>query len=128
VAAFIDNAGRKVDILGVAIGRLQSGALVTLHGSGNTVAIDSEIKVFLEDGVIHTGVWGERLRVQRRGDPAPVDVALPPSLGAWETFVAVRQGRIANPSPPEIGLRMIQLWDAMKASASLGGSVVSVKR
>jgi len=128
VAAFLDNCGRKVDIVGVAIGRLQNGALVTLHGSGNTVAIDSEIKVFLEDGVIHTGVWGERLRVHRRGDPAPVDVALPPSLGAWETFVSVRQGRIPNPSPPEIGLRMTQLWDAIKESAALGGAVVSVKK
>lgn len=126
VAAFIDSRGRKVDILGVAIGRLAGGAFVTLHGSGACGVMSSDIRVFCEGGMIETGVWGERLRVQRAGEPAPVDVDLPASLGVWQTFLAVRDGRMPNPCPPEIGMRMIQLWDAMKASAKHGGSAVAV--
>lgn len=126
VAAFVDHRGRKVDILGVAIGRLAGGGFVTLHGSGACGVISSEVRVFCERGVIETGVWGERLRVHRAGDPAPVDVALPASLGVWQTFLAVRDGRMPNPSPAEIGMRMIQLWDAMKASAKQGGAPVRV--
>ena len=48
--------------------------------------------------------------------PAPIPV--PPSRGVWEQFLAVRSGRIPNPSPPEIGLRMAKLWDAIRASAA----------
>ena len=31
---------------------------------------------------------------------------LPPSLGVWEQFLAVRSGSIPNPCPPEVGLRI----------------------
>jgi hypothetical protein len=38
----------------------------------------------------------------------------------------VRNGEITNPCPGEIGLRMIQLWDAIKKSAKAGGGVVEI--
>ncbi len=48
-------------------------------------------------------------------------------MGAWEQFLAVRSGKIGNPSPPEIGLRMARLWDAIRASAAKNGAVVQME-
>ncbi len=55
-------------------------------------------------------------------------VKLPPSLGVWEQFLAVRAGEIPNPCPPEVGLRMAKLWDAIQASAAQNGVPVSLER
>ncbi len=30
-----------------------------------------------------------------------------------------------NPSPPEVGLRMARLWDAIRESSARGGAVVT---
>jgi predicted dehydrogenase len=73
---------------------------------------------------LRTGVWGERLQVQRAGQDALRPVRTPPSLGQWQQFLKVRAGDIANPCPPEIGLRMARLWDAIRASAAEGGRPV----
>ena len=40
--------------------------------------------------------------------------------------MAVRSGEIPNPSPPEVGLRMARLWDAIQASAAQDGKRVDV--
>ncbi|MBN1872806.1 MAG: Gfo/Idh/MocA family oxidoreductase [Anaerolineae bacterium] len=122
VAAWTNDYGRPVETLAVVIGRLASGALVTLHGCGETVrTCKSDIRVFCTEGIVHTGAWGRWLEVQRDGEPDFVPVELPPSLGAWEQFLAVRNGDFPNPSPPEVGLRMARLYDAIKASAAQGG-------
>jgi hypothetical protein len=69
---------------------------------------------------------GRLFQLQMKGEPQLKPVELPPSLGVWETFMKVRNGEIENPSPAENGLRMIQLWDAIKKSARQGGAVVEV--
>jgi predicted dehydrogenase len=125
VAAWTDNYGRPVETLAVVIGRLSSGALVTLHGCGETVrSCASDIRVFCTDAILRTGAWGAFLEVQRQGEDALTPIELPPSLGAWEQFLAVRKGDFPNPSPPEVGLRMARLYDAIKASAAQGGAPV----
>ncbi|MCX7680410.1 MAG: Gfo/Idh/MocA family oxidoreductase [Anaerolineae bacterium] len=124
VAAWLDNHGRPVDTLAAVIGRLRSGALVTLHGCGEASSCASEIYVFCTKAVLRTGIWGERLEIQRRGRKRLRRVHVPPSLGVWEQFLAVREGRIPNPCPPEVGLRMARLWDAIRASAAQGGKPV----
>jgi hypothetical protein len=48
-------------------------------------------------------------------------------MGTWQQFLAVRSGQIDNPSPPEIGLRMARLWDAIRASAAKNGAVVRME-
>ncbi len=122
VAAWTDNYGRPVETLAVVIGRLASGALVTLHGCGETVrSCASDIRVFCTDAILRTGAWGAFLEVQRQGEDALTPVEVPPSLGAWEQFLAVRNGDFPNPSPPEVGLRMARLYDAIKASAAQNG-------
>lgn len=130
VAAWLDNgtvigANRPVETLAAVIARLASGALVTFHGCGETVrTCKSDIRVFCTDGILRTGAWGRWLEIQRQGEPDFVPVTLPPSLGPWEQFLSVRNGDFPNPSPPEVGLRMARLYDAIKASAALNGAPV----
>ena len=125
VAAWTDNRGTPVDITGVVMGRLQSGALVTLNGCGDSISgLHSEIYISLTDGAIRTGMYGERLYVRRAGDGDYVEVKLPRMNGAWEQFMQVRTGEMENPCPPEVGLRMAKLWDAIVASASKNGQPV----
>jgi len=38
--------------------------------------------------------------------------------------MAVREGTMPNPCPPEVGLRMARLYDAIKASAAQEGAPV----
>jgi predicted dehydrogenase len=122
VAAWFVLDGRPVETLAVVMGRLASGGLVTFHACGETIpSCASEIRVFCEKAILHTGIWGETLAVQYTGDQPPAPIPVPPSLGVWEQFLAVRDGRIPNPSPPEVGLRMAKLWDAIRASAANNG-------
>lgn len=122
VAAWLDNQGRPVETLGVVIGKLRSGALVTLHACGEAIpSCASDLRVFCSKAIVYTGVWGEKLAIQHNGDEPPRRVAVPRSRGVWEQFLAVRAGSLANPSPPEVGLRMARLWDAIQASAAQGG-------
>lgn len=122
VAAWLDNQGRPVETLGVVMGRLASGALVTLHGCGEAIpSCSSDVRVFCTKAILDTDVWGRWLKIQRYGRKQLRTVKVPPSLGAWEQFLAVRDGRIPNPCPPEVGLRMARLWDAIRASAAQNG-------
>jgi predicted dehydrogenase len=126
VAAYLDNQGRPVETLGVVIARLKSGVLVSLHGSGEAMpSCHSDIRVFGDKGILYTGVWGEKLQVQFDGDTPPTTVETAPSMGVWEQFLGVRNGA-PNPCPPEVGMRMARLWDAIQASAAKGGSSIKV--
>lgn len=126
VSAYLDHRERAVDILSAAVARTASGVLITLNGCGDTVRIGSEVRVMCERGVLTTGVWGETLTLQRADDAKPRKVRLPKSNGVMETFLAVRAGKLPNPGPAEIGLRMIQLWNAIQASAAQNGAKVVI--
>jgi predicted dehydrogenase len=122
VAAWLDDCGRPVETMGVIIGRLASGALVTLHGCGEAIpSCASDIRLFSEHAILRTGMWGEFLELQRSGETALTPVAVPPVLGVWEQFLRVRRGELPNPCPPEVGLRMARLYDAIKLSAAQNG-------
>ena len=125
VAAWLENDGGPVDVRGVVMARLASGALVTMNACGRTIpSCTSDIKVFCEGAILRTGVWGEFLEIQRPGDTALTPVASVRELPVWEQFLRVRAGVEANPCPPDVGLRMARLWDAIRASAAKGGLVV----
>ena len=105
--------------------RIASGGLITMNAAGRAIpSLGSDIRVFCERATLRTGIWGERLDIQREGDESlmPVESVQPGTV--WEQFLDVRSGRIPNPSPPEVGLRMAHLWDAIRASAAAGGAVV----
>jgi predicted dehydrogenase len=125
VAAWLDDNDRPVDTRAAVIGRLASGALVTMNGSGEAIpSCASDVRIFCEKAILRTGVWGERLEIQRAGAKHLRKVRVPASLGVWEQFLAVRGGRMVNPCPPEVGLRMARLWDAIVASAARGGQPI----
>jgi predicted dehydrogenase len=125
VAAWLDNNGRPVDTLGMVMGKLASGAYVTMHGCGEAIrSCASDVRVFCAEAILHTDIWGKWLRIQRQGRKQLRKVPVPASLGVWEQFLAVRDGKLANPCPPEVGLRMARLWDAIKASAAQDGKPV----
>lgn len=127
VAAWLDNRGRPVDILGVVIGRLASGTLVTLNACGDTIpSCSSDVRVICTKAMLRTGVWGELLEIQYHEKDGWQKLPVPPSLGVWDQFQAVRSGKIENPSPPEVGLRMALLWDAIRASAAQNGQPITV--
>lgn len=127
VAAWLDPRGTPVEILGVVMARLASGALVTMNACGDTsTRSTSDVRVFCSQGVICTDIWGHFLNVQRPGDAQPEPMAVPASMGVWQQFLEVRAGRIPNPCPPEVGLRMARLWDAIRLSASLDGERIQL--
>lgn len=128
VAAWLDNNNRPVDTRATVMGKLKSGAMVTIAACGETIpSCASEIFVFCTKGIVRTGQWGERLLLQKQGSDRFEEVPVPASMGVWEQFLAVRSGKIPNPAPPEIGLRMSKLWDAVQASAAQGGAPVKTK-
>ncbi len=125
VAAWLDPRETPVEVLGVVMARLQSGALVTMNACGETCTRStSDVRIFCSHGMIHTDIWGHFLNVQRPEQATPIAVDLPPSMGVWEQFLAVRNGTMANPCPPEVGLRMARLWDAIRESAANDGARV----
>jgi len=129
VAAWMDNHGRPVEILSVAIAKLESGAFVTLHGCGETIpACSSSIKAFCKEAILTTGAWGRSLQIQKAGEKDAEEVPFPPASSVWDTFLKVRAGEIPNPSPPEVGLRMIRLYDAICQSAAEGGQIVKIEK
>lgn len=126
VAAFLDHHARPVETLGVVIGKLKSGALVSLHACGEAIpSCASNIYVFSQNAILRTGIWGEFLEIQREKEAKFHKVRVPQSSGVWEQFLAVRNGKIPNPCPPEVGLRMARLYDAIRQSASHHGQVVA---
>lgn len=128
VAAWLDNNGRPVDTRAAVMARLMSGVFVTINACGESIpTCSSDIRVFTEQGILRTGMWGERLDLQRQGKHQLRPVRVPASMGVWEQFLAVRAGKMPNPCPPEVGLRMSRLWDAIRISAAQNGRPVDAR-
>jgi hypothetical protein len=109
------------------MGRLVSGALVTMNACGNAIpSCHSDIRVFTTKAILRTGIWGETLELQRTGAGHLRKVRSVAPIPVWEQFLNVRAGRTANPSPPEVGLRMARLWDAIRDSTARAGAVIDV--
>lgn len=127
IAAWMEDDGRPVDIRAVVMGRLASGALVTMNACGGAIpSCHSDIRVFTTRAILRTGIWGEVLELQRAGAGRLRKVRSIAPMPVWEQFLNVRDGRELNPSPPEVGLRMARLWDAIRESATRGGAVVDI--
>jgi len=125
VTAWMEDDGRPVDIRSVVMGRLATGALVTMNACGSAIpSCHSDIRVFTAGAILRTGIWGEGLELQRAGAARLRKVRSVEPSPVWEQFLNVRAGLTPNPSPPEVGLRMARLWDAIRESTSRGGRVV----
>ncbi len=85
----------------------------------------SDVMVMGDEGVLQTGIWGERLRFKPVKKDDFAEVSYPSSKGVWEQFLKVRAGKQANPCPPEVGLRFAKLMDMIRKSAETGKTVRS---
>jgi predicted dehydrogenase len=127
VAAWLEDDGHPVDVRAVVMARLASGALVTMNACGTAIrSCHSDIRVWTTKAILRTGVWGETLELQRDGWRGFRKVRSVDGMPVWQQFLNVRAGLLANPSPPEVGLRMAHLWDAIRASAARDGAVVTI--
>jgi predicted dehydrogenase len=127
VAAWMEEPGRPVETMAVAIGRLVSGAMVTLHACGETIPTwASKIHVFGKKAIISTEAWGRYLQIQRAGEDRFQTVPVPDAPGVWAQFLAIRAGEMENPCTPEAGLRSIRLYEAIRESAARGGVKVKL--
>jgi predicted dehydrogenase len=127
VAAWQADDGYPVDIRSVVMGRLGSGALVTMNACGRAIpSCNSDVRFFTAGAILRTGIYGELLELQRAGRTRLRTVPVDGPTSVWGTYLDVRAGRLANPNPPEVGLRMARLWDAIRLSARNGGAVVTL--
>lgn len=123
VSATFDNRGTPVEILASLNGQFPSGAVFAMCADGESVNCTSRILIMGERGVIETGNWGERLNFIQPGAGEGTPVKLPKWRGVWQTFMRVREGKLANPCPPEVGLRFATFMDMARASATSGRTV-----
>ena len=66
--------------------------------------------------ILRTGIWGETLEIQRSGPRPSRRSGRSPGCRSGSSSSTSASGRIPNPSPPEVGLRMARLWDAIRES------------
>ena len=82
---------------------------------------------FTTGAILRTGMYGELLELQRAGRAASDGPYRVGDVGLADLRRRPR-GRSPNPNPPEVGLRMARLWDAIRLSALKGGAVVPLPR
>jgi predicted dehydrogenase len=117
VFAIQDNKDTPVDICSIITAKTTKGILINLTGAGFSIGCDSEIFIVGTKGIIRTGAWGEKLEMRREGEKNLLPVKFGESKGVWEQFLKVRSGKLQNPCPPEVGLRLARLMDMINASA-----------
>lgn len=121
VYAQVDNCGSPVEINSTVTGRFRHGVFFAMTAMGNSIQGHSQVRVFGDEGVLETGIWGERLNLMLRKKEGWQAVKYRPQRGGvWSQFVRVLDGRRANPCPPEVGLRFAKLMDGIRQSAAEG--------
>jgi len=117
VKAIFDNCNAPVEINSSITAVSISGIMISMLAAGDSVHCSSEIIICGDKGIMKTGIWGERLLIKREKDPDFSPVKYEKSRGVWEQFLKVREGKINNPCPAEVGLRFAKLMDMIKESA-----------
>ena len=116
LSAMQDNRGTPVEIASVIAGRFKSGVFFTVCAEGNAINCQARITVIGTKGVLITGSWGEQLRLIKPGSNEEKPVEYPGSKGVFEQFLRVRDGKLANPCPAEVGLRFAKFMDMVGAA------------
>jgi len=118
LAAIQDNRGTPVEISSAISGRFKSGVFFTLCAEGNAINCQARIAVIGTEGILLTGSWGESLKLVKPGSGEEKPIEYPPSKGVFEQFLRVRDGKIPNPCPAEVGLRFAKFMDMVRASVA----------
>ena len=122
VSAYVNTHGKTVDIVTAVSGRLQNGVLITFHAVGDgPVGCASHITLFYAEAIVRIDAWGAWREVSI-GQHQPVREEAEIIDNPLMAFRRIRAGEQQNPSTVENGLRVAQLWDAIKASAARDGA------
>tara|TARA_R110002020_G_scaffold21095_14_gene71677 strand:- start:2025 stop:3017 length:993 start_codon:yes stop_codon:yes gene_type:complete len=126
LSAFTNNRGLKVDLVSAVAARMSNGALVTFNAAGEgPPGCASAITFFYSKAIVRIDAWGQWREVTIDGIAEPREEREIRDT-PMQTFQAVRNGSMPNPSTVANGLRFARLWDAIKLSASRDGEAVSV--
>jgi len=124
LSAYMANRGLAVDLATAVAGRLENGALVTLNAAGEgPEGCASSITFFYTKAIVQIDAWGGWRQISRDGDPGRRETQETRAT-PMQTFLAVREGRLDNPSTIANGVRFARLWDAIKTSAAGDGTPV----
>ncbi|MCX7597469.1 MAG: Gfo/Idh/MocA family oxidoreductase, partial [Armatimonadetes bacterium] len=123
VFAFENNLEAEVDILTAMSVEFQGGALCNVSVVGHSVNWLEDITIWCEKGTlairgdeVHEWVGGEQRVVHKGADL--------PGLGTADAnFIAAIRGQAEIQAPPECGLKVIRLTEAVWKSAELGQPV-----
>ncbi len=123
VTAVLDYAGTPVEINSSVSGKFRNGVLFSMAGFGDSISCVGSIRIFGDRGILETGPWGKFLRLAEGPAREYKDLTFPRSMGVWQQFLRVREGRLENPSPAEVGLRFAHFMDMIRRSAETGKKV-----
>jgi predicted dehydrogenase len=125
ISAIMQNLGFPVDVVTTVSGELSDGTLFNLHASGRAIRCVSRIECFFPTAIVRICAWGRWMEIEdAKGNVVRKEQEAANNL--MNVFMQTRLGEIDNPSDVQQGLRMAQLWDAIKLSASQHGVPVTL--
>lgn len=122
VFAYVDHKDETIDVVAVVALRFDGGALGTAAVSGADVAIEESVYVHGTRGSVKASIYGGRLEV-RHDWRSVAEVELPWAETPEQNFVRCLRGEADTLCPPELGIRLAELHEAILRSA-LDGSPV----
>jgi predicted dehydrogenase len=136
VNARMSSPDSKVDMYNAATVVFEGGVIGSLHGAAtlpNNDPFQIDIHLFGSEGVMFISVAEDRLEV-RRHDGRHSKIPVPAYEGAYSCegptmrFVDLLQGlSMDNNSSGEIAARVVEIIEAMYASAGASGNVIKIK-
>jgi predicted dehydrogenase len=117
VFAYVDHKNEAIDVVAVVALRFDGGALGTAAVSGADVAIEESVYVQGTRGSVKASIYGGRLEV-RHDWRAVAEVELPWAETPEENFVRCIRGEAETLCPPELGIQLAELHEAIRRSAS----------
>lgn len=129
VFALAGKSPANVDYYDAAVVRFANGATASLSGSATVPkhrGFQIDLRVFGSEGMLLLDIERERLEVRRR-DGRDTVVDMPPGSGGYsckkpvEILVDLCLGKaVENPSPGRVGMRAVEVLDALYRSAASG--------
>ena len=125
ISAMMQNLGFPVDVVTTVSGELSDGTLFNLHACGRAIRCVSRIECYFPTAIVRICAWGRWMEIEdAQGNVVRKEQEAANNL--MNVFMQTRLGEITNPSDVRQGLRMAQLWDAVKLSASQHGAPVTL--
>jgi predicted dehydrogenase len=126
VSALMHNRDRSVDVVCAVVGRLASGALLTLNAAGDGPdGCASQLTFFYTRAIVRIDAWGAWREISAGGAPG-IREEVEIRNNTLKSFLAIRAGNVENLSSVEAGLRFARLWDGIKTSAARDGQPVAI--